>query len=670
MARQAYRAWPRRGEGDYHPPHHAGIRIQLAGRRCRPGHRCHRRGAAGLAHAPPRTGAAPHRRAGRPRIGLGAVGRRRAWRARMWACCVCWRTCTFPSMPSPAPAWARWWAACTPAACRPARSRAVLDSVDWADAFSDRPARGGLNFRRRREDRDFLVAPAAGLPRRAFPAAQRADPGPEAHAAAAPEHPAGGRHHRLRPACPRHSARWPPDLEDRRHGGDAADGDLTTALHASLSAPGLFAPVERNGRLLVDGGVANNLPVDVARAMGVDRLIVVDVGFPLGQRDRPGFGHQRGQPDADHPDPPPGGPAGQACSAARSAGQPVTCRAPLRIHSPTSARTWARAGARPKERRDSSAGVARWRRRVRALRGGAPARALRPEHPRGGGAAGFAGVRGIHRHPVRQVWPASPRSEELGRRHRPRLRPRPPGTARLPAAAGGRPQRRRRRISPSSCARTPGDPTTCAWACGCRMTSRATPPSMPPRAWCSPTSTAMAPNGPGTGRSAPIRGWARSCTCRSRCSVAGSSSRPRCGRSARCRSSRTTSASASCACARCAMAARWVANWATAASCASAGSVSWAALPGTLRWRRCRAPGVPAQRAVARYSLDTLDSAAFPRRGQFRHAGVAPAGRRTARIERVSDAVNIDYRQAHSWGKNTVIAWLSRRRAAGFRIRR
>jgi NTE family protein len=48
------------------------------------------------------------------------------------------------------------------------------------------------------------------------------------------------------------------------------DGDIASAMRASLSAPGVFAPVERDGRLLVDGGLAENLPIDVARAMGVD----------------------------------------------------------------------------------------------------------------------------------------------------------------------------------------------------------------------------------------------------------------------------------------------------------------------------------------------------------------------------------------------------------------
>ncbi len=62
-------------------------------------------------------------------------------------------------------------------------------------------------------------------------------------------------------------------------------GDLVTVLRASMSAPGVLTPVERNGRLLVDGGLVDNLPVELARSMGVDRLIVVDVSFPLAQRD-------------------------------------------------------------------------------------------------------------------------------------------------------------------------------------------------------------------------------------------------------------------------------------------------------------------------------------------------------------------------------------------------
>jgi NTE family protein len=46
----------------------------------------------------------------------------------------------------------------------------------------------------------------------------------------------------------------------------------------------VFAPVEYRNQLLVDGGLAENLPIDVARTMGVDILIVVDAGFPLQPR--------------------------------------------------------------------------------------------------------------------------------------------------------------------------------------------------------------------------------------------------------------------------------------------------------------------------------------------------------------------------------------------------
>lgn len=59
------------------------------------------------------------------------------------------------------------------------------------------------------------------------------------------------------------------------------DGNLTSAIVASMAVPALFPPVERNGQLLVDGGVSNNAPVDVVRAMGADIVIVVDISSPL-----------------------------------------------------------------------------------------------------------------------------------------------------------------------------------------------------------------------------------------------------------------------------------------------------------------------------------------------------------------------------------------------------
>ena len=62
--------------------------------------------------------------------------------------------------------------------------------------------------------------------------------------------------------------------------GDAVvldSGDLATALQSSMSLPGILRPIEHNGQLLVDGGIANNLPVDVAKSMGADVVIAVDI---------------------------------------------------------------------------------------------------------------------------------------------------------------------------------------------------------------------------------------------------------------------------------------------------------------------------------------------------------------------------------------------------------
>lgn len=58
-------------------------------------------------------------------------------------------------------------------------------------------------------------------------------------------------------------------------------GDLATALRASMAVPGVFAPVEIDDQLLVDGGLVRNLGVDVARNMGADVVIAVNVGSPL-----------------------------------------------------------------------------------------------------------------------------------------------------------------------------------------------------------------------------------------------------------------------------------------------------------------------------------------------------------------------------------------------------
>lgn len=65
--------------------------------------------------------------------------------------------------------------------------------------------------------------------------------------------------------------------------GDAvvlAEGDLARAARASMSVPGVFAPVVWGDHVLIDGGIVNNLPTSVARELGAQRVIAVDVGRP------------------------------------------------------------------------------------------------------------------------------------------------------------------------------------------------------------------------------------------------------------------------------------------------------------------------------------------------------------------------------------------------------
>jgi NTE family protein len=59
------------------------------------------------------------------------------------------------------------------------------------------------------------------------------------------------------------------------------EGDVIEAVRASISTPGVFTPVRSNGRILVDGGLVNPVPVSVAREMGADFVIAVDLSHGI-----------------------------------------------------------------------------------------------------------------------------------------------------------------------------------------------------------------------------------------------------------------------------------------------------------------------------------------------------------------------------------------------------
>ena len=63
-------------------------------------------------------------------------------------------------------------------------------------------------------------------------------------------------------------------------------GDVAKAVRASMAIPGFFSPVELEGKLLVDGGSSDNLPIDVVRKMGADVIIAIDISTPLSPREK------------------------------------------------------------------------------------------------------------------------------------------------------------------------------------------------------------------------------------------------------------------------------------------------------------------------------------------------------------------------------------------------
>jgi NTE family protein len=154
----------------------------------------------------------------------------------------------------------------------------ILD-LDWNDLFHDNPARRDRSFRRKKDDSEFLINLPVGFRDGKF---------------TRPRGIIEGQKVDLVIKSMVLPARDVADFDDlpipfravaaNIENGEAvilASGKLDRALRASMSIPGAFLPVEIDGRLLVDGGMALNLPMRVAREMGADVLIVVDLTVPL-----------------------------------------------------------------------------------------------------------------------------------------------------------------------------------------------------------------------------------------------------------------------------------------------------------------------------------------------------------------------------------------------------
>lgn len=157
--------------------------------------------------------------------------------------------------------------------------------LDWQQVLSDDPPRQDIPFRRKQDDRDFLVKRklsfrddgSLGLPLGVIQGQNLA-----LLLERLLVHASDTRDFDRLPIPFRAVA---TDIANDKK-VIFRNGHLPQAIRASMSIPAVFAPVEIDGRLLVDGGMVDNIPMDVARDMGVDRLIVVDIGTPLQPREQ------------------------------------------------------------------------------------------------------------------------------------------------------------------------------------------------------------------------------------------------------------------------------------------------------------------------------------------------------------------------------------------------
>ena len=159
-----------------------------------------------------------------------------------------------------------------------AELRALVEDLDWVDAFDDQTPREARPAQRRRDD--LLVLPASV--------------GVRDGEVILPEGAFSGQKIELRLAR---------ELSQRTRDGTfaslpipfravatdlatgaavtLAEGSVARAMRASMSIPAVFTPIRDGERLLVDGALANNLPIDVVRDMGAEVIIAVDVATPL-----------------------------------------------------------------------------------------------------------------------------------------------------------------------------------------------------------------------------------------------------------------------------------------------------------------------------------------------------------------------------------------------------
>lgn len=164
-----------------------------------------------------------------------------------------------------------------------AEIEAFVNGLDWSSAFMNTTPRRLRSFRRKRDDDLFLVEQRPGWNEGEFELPIGVVQGQVIDTIMTRE---------LLPVA------HVDDFDDlaipfRAVAADIAtaervvlgSGDLSRAIRASMAVPAVLTPIEIDGRLLVDGGIAMNLPVEVAQDMGAERVIAIDISERLSTRE-------------------------------------------------------------------------------------------------------------------------------------------------------------------------------------------------------------------------------------------------------------------------------------------------------------------------------------------------------------------------------------------------
>ena len=161
---------------------------------------------------------------------------------------------------------------------QPADLERVVLATDWDMIFTDRPPREEISIRRKQDDYKTLFAFEFGLKDSGLvlPKGIIAGVTIEAYFRALTDPAVGVTSFQQLPIPFEAVA---TDIET----GEAVvlnRGSVAQAMRASMAVPGAMSPVEIDGRLLVDGGIANNLPIDQARKLCADVIIAVNISTP------------------------------------------------------------------------------------------------------------------------------------------------------------------------------------------------------------------------------------------------------------------------------------------------------------------------------------------------------------------------------------------------------